>query len=93
MQNPDVVVAALKILDKNLSFHHPKLIYDGLLFYKGDKNILRDKLIYNFEDFSIQMKVNILNYFRFGNIKCDKEMLGMLKDEKENNSRCNVYKI
>ena len=84
MQRPDVVASALKIMDKNLSFHHPKLICDGLLVYKGDKSILKDILFESFKDFSIQMRVNILNYFRFGNVRCDDEMLGILKNEKEN---------
>lgn len=84
MQRPDVVVLALKIIDKNLSFHHPKLICDGLMFYKGDKDVLKDKLFESFKEFSVQMKVNILNYFRFGNVRCDDKMLSMLENEKEN---------
>ncbi len=85
MQNPDMVVKSLKILDSNLTFHHPKLICDGLLTYRGDKDILKDKLIDSFHDFSVQMRVNILNYFRFGNVRCDDEMLQILKNEKEDN--------
>ncbi len=85
MQNPDMAVSALKILDTNLTFHHPKLICDGLLAYKGDKDELKNKLLSSFKEFSVQMRVNILNYFRFGNIKCDSEMLKMLGNEKENN--------
>ncbi len=84
MQRPDVVVSALKIIDTNLSFHHPKLICDGLMLYKGDKDILKDKLFENFKEFSVQMKVNILNYFRFGNVRCDDKMLLILKNENEN---------
>lgn len=85
MQNPEMVASALKIMDKNLSFHHPKLICDGLLSYKGDKNLLKEKLFESFDEYSVQMKVNILNYFRFGNIKCDTKMLEILQNEKENN--------
>lgn len=85
MQNPDITVMALKILDKNLSFHHPKLVCDGLLGYKGDKDALKDKLLNSFEAFSVQMKLNILNYFRFGNVRCDSYMFKMLTNEKENN--------
>lgn len=85
MQNPDMVTSALKVLDKNLSFHHPKLVCDGLLAYTGDKNILKEKLLHSFNEYSVQMRLNILNYFRFGNIRCDSEMLEILKDEKENN--------
>ncbi len=84
MGRPDTVVSALKIIDKNLSFHHPKLICDGLMFYNGDKDILKDKLFESFKDFSTQMRVNILNYFRFGNIRCDAQMLFLLKNENEN---------
>ena len=85
MQRPDIVVSALKIIDKNLSFHHPKLICDGLFAYQGDKNALKDKFLSGFSDFSVQMRVNILNYFRFGNVRCDSEMLEILKNEKEDN--------
>ena len=85
MQKPELVVSSLKIIDKILSFHHPKLICDGLLAYKGDKNILKDSLFNEFPDFSTQMRVNILNYFRFGNVRCDSEMLEILKNENEDN--------
>lgn len=85
MEKPELVVTALKIIDTNLSFHHPKLICDGLMFYKGDKGLLKDKIFNVFKEFSVQMRVNILNYFRFGNVRCDGEMLEILKNEKENN--------
>ncbi len=84
MQRPDVVARALKIIDTNLSFHHPKLISDGLMFYKGNKDELKKSLISCFDYYSVQMRVNILNYFRFAGIRCDDEMLRLLKDEKEN---------
>lgn len=84
MQRPDVVVASLKIIDKNLSFHHSKLICDGLLNYKGDKEILKEMLFKNFNAYSTGMQLNILNYLRFGNIRCDKEMLELLSNEKVN---------
>lgn len=82
MQRPDVVVASLKIIDKNLSFHHSKLICDGLLNYTGDKESLKEMLFESFNAYSIGMQLNILNYFRFGNIRCDKEMLELLSNEK-----------
>jgi len=83
MQSPDIVKRALKVIDTNLSFHHPKLISDGLMFYKGDKEELKNTLFLCFKDYSVQMRVNILNYFRFTGIKCDGEMLEILKNEKE----------
>ncbi len=84
MQNEYIVAKALKIIDKNLSFHHPKLICDGLLAYKGDKQQLKNVLLSSFDDYSVQMKLNILNYFRFGYVQCDDVMLEILKNEKEN---------
>lgn len=84
MQRPDVVVASLKIIDKNLSFHHSKLICDGLLNYNGDKECLKEMLFESFNAYSTEMQLNILNYFRFGNIRCDKEMLELLSNEKVN---------
>lgn len=85
MRKPAVVRKALKVIDTNLSFHHPKLITDGLMFYKGDKEELKETLFSYFKDYSVQMRVNILNYFRFSNIKCDDKMLEILNNETENN--------
>ena len=84
MQRADIVQRSLKVIDTNLSFHHPKLISDGLMFYKGDKEELKECLLDGFSDYSVQMRVNILNYFRFAGIRCDGKMLGILKDEKQN---------
>lgn len=84
MQNPDIVKRSLKIIDTNLSFHHAKLICDGLMFYKGDKNELKETLFKSFGDYSVQMRVNILNYLRFASVRCDDEMLSLLKNENEN---------
>lgn len=81
IKNPEIVVSALKVIDKNLSFHHPKLICDGLLNFKGDKEKLKEKLFESFNAYSTGMQLNILNYFRFGNIRCDKEMLELLTSE------------
>ncbi len=85
MQKEDIVKNALKIIDTNLSFHHSKLICDGLIYYKGDKDKLKDTLFNSFEDYSVAMRVNILNYFRFASVRCDEEMLSILINEKENN--------
>jgi len=85
IRKPEIVVSALKVIDKNLSFHHPKLICDGLLNFKGDKENLKEMLFESFNAYSTGMQLNILNYFRFGNIRCDKEMLELLANEKANN--------
>lgn len=84
MQKSEIVVSALKVIDKNLSFHHPKLIFDGLLTYKGDKEILKQRLFESFNVYSDGMQLNILNYLRFGNVRCDNEMMELLTNEKAN---------
>ncbi len=80
-QNPTLVLTALKIIDKNLSFHHPKLICDGLLTYNGNTDALKAAFFEDREDFSDTMQLNVLNYFRLGGIRCDNEMLALLQDE------------
>jgi len=77
----DYVVEALKIIDANLSFHHPKLICDGLLNFAGDKAELTIALLGALEAYSVSMQVNILNYFRFSGIRCDEKMFEILTDE------------
>jgi len=84
MKNPELVISALKIIDKNLTFHHPKLICDGLLNYKGDKEEMKKRLFESFNEYSVDMQLNILNYFRFGNVRSDEEMLEILTSEKMN---------
>lgn len=75
------VVKALKIIDQNGYFHHSKLISDGLLEFAGDHEQLANALWQSFDDFSVAMKVSLLNYLRFGNSHCAKEMMELLEDE------------
>lgn len=85
MQRPELVISALRTVDKNLSFHHPKLITDGLMLFKGDTNVLKNMFFEESDGFSDKMRLNILNYFRFAGVRCDREMMEILQDEKENN--------
>ena len=55
------------------------------MFYTGDKEKLKEKLFESFLEYSVQMRVNILNYFRFAGVRCDEQMLRFLTNEKENN--------
>lgn len=83
----DYVTEALKIIDKNLSFHHPKLICDGLFEFDGDKKELADKLLAVFESYSEGMQVNIMNFIRFAGAKDEKTdeiMYDILTDESRN---------
>ena len=80
-KNCAAAVKALKIIDENESFHHPKLICDGLTEFAGDKKALADSLFFCFDDFSVTMQLNILNFIRFSGIRYDDKMLTVLKDE------------
>jgi len=82
--DPELVLNSLKIIDKNKSFHHPKLICDGLMSFNGNKELLTEILIEHFESFSVNMQLNILNFIRFQGIRYDKKMLEILTDNKEN---------
>ena len=81
-EKPAHVVRALKIIDGNPCFHHPKLVCDGLLRFSGDRNELGSLLWESFEVFSMGMQLNILNFMRFASIRCDCKMLSLLLDEK-----------
>ncbi len=82
--NCEYVADALKIIDNNKMFHHSKLICDGLFKFNGDKKELADKLWAEFETYSVQMQVNIMNFMRFAEIRNDKKMYEILADEKRN---------
>ncbi len=75
------VIKALKIIDSQNCFHHPKLICDGLMTFNGDKEALASLLWENFESFSYEMQVNILNFIRFSGIRNDEKLLALLTDK------------
>lgn len=83
-KNVDFAIDALKIIDRQGYFHHPKLVCDGLLRFDGDKTLLCEKLFEMFDLFSLEMQINILNYIRFSGINCDNQLLEILKDKTRN---------
>lgn len=76
-----LVVNALKILDKDKRILHKKLITDGLLSFKGDQKKLSNVLWKNFNSFSNNLKISIVDYFRFSKKDFKYELLPYLKDE------------
>lgn len=75
------VMRALKIIDQNASFHHPKLICDGLLDFSGSKEELAACMWEQFENYTTGMQLNFLNYIRFAGIRTDLQMLSLMNDE------------
>lgn len=77
------VLQALKVVDGNKTFHHPKLLTDGLLTFTGDHDRLAALLWREFDSFSVQMKVVILDYIRFSGKNMCKELLELMADGRQ----------
>lgn len=77
------VATALKIIDSSKYFHHSKLLTDGMLEFSGSHESLSAALWEEFDTFSNQMKVTILNYFRFSGSNCCEKIMGLLSDTKQ----------
>ena len=82
MGNCACVIRGLKIIDSGGQFHHSKLLTDGLLTFTGSHQELASELWKAFDDFSPQMKVTILNYFRFSDADCCEEIMRIMIDKK-----------
>lgn len=80
----ELVVRALKIIDSDGQFYHSKLLTDGLLAFAGSQKKLLSVIWETFDSFSIQMKVTVLNYFRFSTSECCEKMLQLLTDTEQN---------
>lgn len=80
MGNVETAIKALRIIDSNDFDHNPKLITDGLLAFEGNKNELDEALWKSFAKFSTQMKVSILDYFRFSGADYPEKMLEFFND-------------
>lgn len=78
----ELVIRALDVLNSENINHNKKLLTDGLLTFKGDKNELNERLWERFESFDVGMQVVILDYIRFCAKSNDEKILSILKDEK-----------
>lgn len=63
--SPRCVARAAAILDQNQKFFHSKLMTDSLLSFTGDHRELTELLIGQFDRFSVQTRLAVLNYIRF----------------------------
>lgn len=78
------VITALKILNKNSGYHHPKMIADGLLSFSGDRERLNQRIWENIDGFSVSMREALLDYFRFESGSHCEKMLRIMTDSEEN---------
>lgn len=80
----DCIIKALKKIDRSEFFFHGKLLSDGLLNFMGSSDELCGKIISNFNDFSVDMKINLLNFFRLSTPNYCEFAYSVLINEKQN---------
>lgn len=80
--NKDAVIEAFKRLSKNNIIHNHKLVTDGLIQFKGNKEELVESLYRNFNKFSVEYQVAFIDFFRFSGSKL-KYKLKRLLDQKD----------
>ena len=78
------VINALKLLDRTGGFHHSKMIADGLLSFGGERELLDKKLWQSFNEFSLSLKLPVLDYFRFSSDAHKEKALHIMCDKDEN---------
>ena len=83
--NAETVVEALEILDAGPHYHHAKLITDGLMGFSGDTAHLGELLWLHLSKLSAEMRVAILNYFRFSSGDYCPQMLRLMTDNGQDN--------
>lgn len=76
--DPDYAVQALRILDRGQTFHHPKLIHDGLLDFTQNRPALLAALWQAFDQFSPEMQTTLVNYMRLSGGGCDQQVFALM---------------
>lgn len=82
--NCNIVLKAITITDKNDLFFHSKILTDGLLNFSGNTEELINGIILQFNKFSTDMKVTLLNYIRFSSGNHKDFAYSILNDKKAN---------
>jgi len=78
---PELVIRALEVIDSEHIAHNKKLLSDGLLSFRGSKDLLMDRLWDVFESFDVGMQTVILDYIRFCSPSHRDRLLDILTDE------------
>lgn len=89
------LVDAAEALDREDSFHHPKLVTEAFLAFEGDQRELENEAIVRFASLQPALQAAVVNYVRMadvggnpGNEQCAARnrawALGLLKDESAN---------
>ncbi len=79
------VIRGLKILNHKDTYFHSKLIVKGLCSFEGDKAKLKERLMEEFEQFSVPLKVDIMDYLMASGGGCDEFVFDFLTDKRADN--------
>lgn len=79
-----LVVEALKKIDGAGLYYNKKLLSNDLLKFKGDRLDLAKSLFENFDNFSVDFQVSIINYLKFANVSFNSKLFKMLISEEYN---------
>lgn len=60
--NCEAVETALQLFNDQQWFHHPKLLSDGLLTYKGDKEELADRLWSHYRQWNQEIMLSVIRF-------------------------------
>lgn len=74
----NLVVEALKKIDEAGLYYNKKLLSNDLLKFRGDRLDLAKRLFENFDRFSVDFQVSIINYLKFANVSFNAKLFGML---------------
>ncbi len=78
MGNGKDIMDALLLLDERQAFHHSKLIHDGLLKFKGNKEELLKEIWLVFHQFSANMQVTLISYMRLASMDCCEQIFEVM---------------
>lgn len=76
--NPDLIVKAFKIISHNTTPYSSKLITDGMLEYKGDKQELANKLYDEFNSFNNECQIAFIEFFKRINFDISEDIIETL---------------
>lgn len=79
--NVECILEALRIIDRSDLFYHGKLLCDGLLNFDGSVQLLGQRIVRAFFDFSVEMRVTLLDYLRFSDGEWTEFALSLLQNE------------
>lgn len=81
LEDADLMVRAIKLLDDNSAFHHPKLITETVLVFAGDKDVLADALAADLDTFSPTTQCAIINFLRMRHRGDRAHLLELMKND------------